>query len=105
MKHAVTDLLRAALIPELGADITAGTSCDMKETLIAVAALGAFPDELPIVLNDLDLTVITAVAAIIRLGIQLSVHNVVVNKLKHAHDRFKVILDIGNLNIADRAAG
>ena len=43
MQHAVLDLLRAALIPELGADITAGAAGDVQLVLVAVAALGALP--------------------------------------------------------------
>ena len=37
MQHAVLDLLRAALVPELGADITAGAAGDVQLVLVAVA--------------------------------------------------------------------
>ena len=42
MQHAVLDLLGAALIPELGADITAGAAGNVQLVLVAVAALGVF---------------------------------------------------------------
>ena len=58
MQHAVLDLLRAALVPELGADITAGAAGDVQLVLVAVAALGALPHQLAVVLYDLDLAII-----------------------------------------------
>ena len=57
MQHALLDLLRAALVPELGADVAAGTAGDVHLVLIGVAALRAAPDELTAVLDDLDLAV------------------------------------------------
>jgi len=53
MQHAVLDLLRAALIPELGADITAGAAGNVQLVLVAVAALGALPHQLAVVLTIL----------------------------------------------------
>ena len=46
MQHAVLDLLRAALIPELGADIATGAAGNVQLVLVAVAALGALPHQL-----------------------------------------------------------
>ena len=46
MQHAVLDLLGAALIPELGADITAGAAGNVQLVLVPVAALGALPHQL-----------------------------------------------------------
>ena len=60
MQHAVLDLLRAALIPELGADIAAGAAGNVQLVLVAVAALGALPHQLAVILHDLDLAVIAA---------------------------------------------
>ena len=39
MQHAVLDRLRAALIPELGADIATGAAGNVQLVLVAVAAL------------------------------------------------------------------
>ena len=77
----------------------------MEHSLVTVAALRAFPDELAVVLDDLDFTIVSAAAAIIRLGVQLSVHDIVVDELQNAHNCFEVILNVGNLNIADRTTG
>ena len=53
MKHSFLDLLRAALVPELGADIAAGPAGHVHAVLVGVAALGAFPDQLAVwVKND-----------------------------------------------------
>ena len=39
MKDSVVDLLCTSLIPELGSDITAATSCNEESVLVAVAAV------------------------------------------------------------------
>ena len=68
MQHAILDLLRAALVPELGADITAGAAGDVQLVLVAVAALGALPHQLAVVLHDLDLAVIATFLTVVALG-------------------------------------
>ena len=69
MQHAVLDLLRAALIPELSADIAAGAAGNVQLVLVTVAALGAFPHQLAVVLDDLDLAVVAAALAVVGLGV------------------------------------
>ena len=101
MQHAVLDLLGAALIPELGADITAVAAGNVQLVLVAVAALGALPHQLAVILHDLDLAVVAAALAVIRLGVQLGVHDVVVDELQHAHDRLEVVLHIGCENLKE----
>ena len=104
MHHALFDLLRSALIPELGSDIAAGSSRDIHRILIAVSAVRAFPYELAVLVgHDLDLSVITAFLAVIALGIQLSVHDVVIDELHHIEYRRNIILHIRNFHIAYRA--
>ena len=105
MQHAVLDLLRAALIPELGADVAAGAAGDVHLVLIGVAALGAFPDELAVFLNDLDLAVPAADLAVVALGVQLGVDDVVVDELHDLQHGVEVLLHVRDLDIADRAAG
>ena len=68
MQHAILDLLGAALVPELGADITAGAAGNVQLVLVTVAALGALPHQLAVILNDLDLAVVAAALAVIGLG-------------------------------------
>ena len=60
MQHPILDLLRPALVPELGADITAGAAGNVQLVLVAVAALGALPHQLAVIFNDLDLSVVAA---------------------------------------------
>ena len=44
MKDPVTNFLGAALVPELGADVAAGTAGHIHFALVGVAAFGASPD-------------------------------------------------------------
>ena len=104
MQHTVANFLRAALVPELGADIAAGAAGHIQLALVTVAALGAFPHQLAVVLDDLDLAVVAAALAVVGLGVQLGVHDVVVDELQHAHDRLEVVLHIGDFHIADGTA-
>src|SRR5699024_4177099 len=71
VKHPVPDLLGTALVPELCPDITAGAAGHVQLALVTVAALGALPDQLAVVLHDLDLAVVAAALAVVRLGVQL----------------------------------
>ena len=105
MQHAVLDLLRAALVPELGADVAAGTAGNVELVLVAVVALGALPHQLAVLLDDLDLAVVAAHLAVVALGVELGVHDVFVDELHHLDDGLEVILHVGHLDIADGAAG
>ena len=104
MQHAVLDLLRAALIPELGADIATGAAGNVQLVLVAVAALGALPHQLAVILHDLDLAVIAAHLTVIRLGVQLRIHDVVIDELQHTYDGFQIVLHVGHFHIADGTA-
>ena len=105
MKHSVLDLLGSTLIPVLGADVAAGSARYVHLGLVAVVAVGAFPNELSVVLADNDLSVVAAYLAIVALGIKLCVHNVIVDKLHNAKNCVKVVLHIGNFNVGDSASG
>ena len=48
MQHAILDLLRAALIPELGADITTGAAGNVQLVLVTVVVLGERPNQLAV---------------------------------------------------------
>ena len=70
MQYPLFYLLGASLIPELGSDISAGTSCHIHLILICVAAIGTFPDELAVgIRNNLNLSVIITLLSIIALGV------------------------------------
>ena len=55
--------------------------------------------------DNLDLALIAAHLAIIALGVQLGIHNMVVNKFHHVQHRFEVILHVWHFHIADCSAG
>ena len=105
MQHTVANFLRAALVPELGADIAAGAAGHIQLALVTVAALGAFPHQLAALFYDLDLTIIAAHLAIVALGVQLSIHDVFIDELDHIHGGIQIVLHIGHFHIADGAAG
>lgn len=104
MQHAVLDLGGAALVPELGADVTAGTAGHVQLVLVTVVAVRALPHQLAVILHDLDLAVETADLAVIALGVQLGVHDVLVDELHDPDDRSQIILHVGHFHIADSAA-
>ena len=104
MQHAVLDLGGAALVPELGADVAAGAAGNVQLVLVAVVALGALPNQLAVLLHDADLAVVAAHLAVVALGVQLSVHDVLVDELHHLDDSLKVILHVGHFHVADGTA-
>ena len=104
MQHSVLDLGGSALVPELGADVAAGAAGDVQLVLVAVVALGAFPDQLAVLRHDLDLTVVAADLAVVTLGVQLGVHDVLVDELHDLDNGLEVVLHVGHLHIADGTA-
>ena len=105
MQHPILYLLCSPLIPKLRSDITAGSSCNGKLFLIRIPAVRAAPLELAVaVFDDLNLSVKAAGTAVIGLGIQLRIHDVLIDKLHEAQYRRNVVLEIRYLHIADCAA-
>ena len=104
MQYAISDLLGAALIPELRTDIAARAAGDVQGLLVAVAAMRALPHQLAVVLHNLNLAVEAALLAVIALGVQLRVHDVVVDVLHDADDGLEVVLHVGHLDVGDGAA-
>ena len=105
VQNTVLDLLGTALVPVLGADIATGTSCDVHLGLISIAALGAAPNQLAVVVLDLNLTVKTTDLTVVGLGVQLSVHDVVVDVLHDLQNSIDILLHVGHFHIADGTAG
>ena len=95
MQDAILDLLCSALIPVLGTDIAAGTAGNIHLALVGIAAVGALPDQLAVIFLDLDLTVVAASLAVVGLGIQLGVNDVVVDILHHLQHCVDVLLHVG----------
>ena len=104
MHYSFLYLLSASLIPELRADIAAGTARNVELGLVAVVALRTLPDELAVVIYDLYLAVVAAALAVVALGIQLGVHYVVIDKSDDFEHGGDIVLHIRNFNIADSAA-
>ena len=104
MQHAVFDFGGAALVPELGADVTAGAAGNIQLVLVTVVALGALPNQLAVLLYNADLTVVAAHLAVVALGVQLGVHDVLVDELHHLDNSLKVILHVGYFHVADGTA-
>ena len=106
MHNPLFDLLGAPLVPELGSDIAAGAPGYIHLILVSVAALGAFPDQLVVLIfQDVDFAVITAALAVIAFRVQLRLHNMVINMLHHGQYGVNIILHIGHFHVADGSAG
>ena len=58
-----------------------------------------------LILDNLNLLVPTTALAVVRLGVELGVHDVVVDVPQHGHDRRDVVGEVGNLDVTDSAAG
>ena len=104
MQHSILDLGGAALIPELGADVAAGAAGDIQLVLVAVVALGALPHQLAVLLYNLDLAIVAADLAVVTLGVQFGVHDVLIDELHDLDDGLEVVLHVGHLHIADGTA-
>ena len=105
VQHPVSNFRCAPLIPELGSDITACAAGYIHFRLVAVSTLRTFPNQLSVFFDNHDFTVVSAHLAIVALGVQLGVHDVVVDVLDNAEDCRDVVLHIGHLDIGDCSAG
>ena len=106
VQDALLDLGGASLIPELTSKISASPPHDIHLRLIGVAALGTPPDEFAVrVFDDFDLAIEPARLAVVRLRVQLGIHDVVVDELHDGGHRFQILLKVGDFHIRDRTAG
>ena len=106
MQNSFFNFLCSALIPELRADVSAGSAGNIHFILIGIAAIRAFPNQLAVViLAYFDLAVIPANLAVITLCVKLGVHYIIVNKLHNRNYRVKIILHIRHFNIRNCTAG
>ena len=88
VKHSVFDFLGSALVPELGANVAAGAPGYVHLALVGVAAFRALPDELAVLFNYLNLSVPAADLAVVALGVQLGVDDVVIDELHYGENGF-----------------
>ena len=105
MQDSVFYLACPTLVPILRSDISAGSSCHVHTRLVAVVTVGAFPEELAAILHNEDLSVKATLLAIVALGVQLGIHNMIVDVTHYVKNGLNVVLHIGNLNVGDRASG
>lgn len=105
MQHTLLDFLRTALVPELGPNVAAGTSGHVELILVTVAAVRADPNELAVLFDNLDFSVVAADLAVVTLGVELGIHDVVVDELHDLEDCVNVVLHVRNLHIGDGSAG
>lgn len=101
MGDACLDLLGLAHIPELLAQVAAGSADDIHLPLVLIVANWAFP--LAVIIDD-DLAIETADVAVVALGVELGVLDVVVNELHDLLQGLQVLTHIGDLRIGDAAA-
>ena len=71
MEDTVADFFRATLVPELGADVAAGTPGHIHLVLVRVAAHRAFPHQLAVIFDNLNLAVVAADLAVVALAVQI----------------------------------
>ena len=104
MENSLLDFLGTALIPELGSYVSACSSGYVHLVLICIAALRALPYQLAVFFYDFYFTVEAALLAIVALGIEFCIHDVVVDELDYFHNSIQVVLHVRHFNIAYRAA-
>ena len=106
MEDSFLDLLGASLIPVLRTDIATSTSCNVHLGLIAVVTMGALPNKLAVlIVGDFNLTVEATYLTVVALGVELRVHNVIVDELHYTENCLNVVLHIGNFNVGDSTTG
>ena len=105
MQNPFCNLLRPPLIELVGTDITADTTSDIHLRLILATALGAPPNQLAIcVLDNIDFAIETTDLTIVALGVELCIHNVIIDVLNDRQHSRNVGGHIGNLYIRNGAA-
>jgi len=102
MQHSRADFFGLTDVPEVFAKVTAGTASYVHFSVIFVVASGTFPFAVSV---DNDLSVKSADVTVVTLGVELSVLNVVVDKLNDFSKRGQIVSHIGDLNVGDSAAG
>ena len=105
MHNPLFNLLGSSLVPELGSDVAAGSSGHVHLVLVFVAAVRTYPDEFAMfVALDLDFSVVAADLTVIALGIELCVHDIVINVFHDCQNRLDVVLHIRHFHIADSSS-
>lgn len=101
MGDAGLDLLGLAHIPELLAQVAAGPADDIHLPLVLIVANRAFP--LSVIIDD-DLAIEAADVAVVALGIELGILDVVVNELHDLLQGFQILAHVGYFRVGDATA-
>ena len=101
MQDSFFYFLGAALVPVLGANVTAGAAGNVHGALVAVAAVVAFPDQLSFaVAYDVYFACVAAFLAVVALGVEFCIHDVVVDVLEQGHYGRYVAFHVGHFHVA-----
>ena len=96
MQHPCFNFLCFAYIPEIFAQVTAGSAGYVHFCMVFVVASRTFP---LVAFIDNNFPVKSANLAIVALGVELSVLNVVVNKPNYVLNGLGVMAHVGNFHI------
>ena len=105
MNKALTYFLRSSLIPKLRADVAARSACNIHLVLVSVSAVRTLPNQLAVLLYDIDLSVPTANLAVVRFCIQFGIDDVVVDETDDCQHCLQIILEIRHFYIAYGSTG
>lgn len=101
MQYSCLDFLSLTHVPEVLAEVAAGTACYVHFALVLIVADGALP--FVVVVYD-NFAVEAANVAVIRFGVEFGVLDIVVDKAHDVLHRSKVLAHIGNFDVRDCTA-
>ena len=104
MKYSITDLLSTTLVPELATKVPTRSAYHTHLGLVGVSALRAAPVQFGIfVFVYFDFAIESADLTIVGLGIQFSIHDILIDILHNGQYSIQIVLHIGNFYIANSA--
>jgi hypothetical protein len=101
MFNPVLYLLSASLVPELSSDVSTGAASNRHLCLVSITAIRTLPKKLSIFLDNSNFTVVSALVAIITLGVDFTVLDIVVDELDYLKHSRDIVRQVGNLDIGD----
>ncbi len=101
MQHSLWNLFRLPYIPKILSQIPASSSRYGHFLLIFIVALWAFSF---ITIVDNDLSIKSTFVAVVRLGIKLSIHDIIIHKSDQTLEGSQIFLHIWHLNIGNRTS-
>jgi len=102
MQYSCFDFFCFTNVPEIFAQITAGSSRYIHFCVVFVVARGAFP---LVIIVDNDFAVKAANVTVVTLGIKLCILNVIVDKLDNFFYCLFVVAHVRDFYIRNRSAG